>query len=93
MNYDELATAARKAINAINEFSNGGNETEALMSIKAQMKFIEESAKNNIDPITQLGERKFTYAILASRELASPDELVIKTLLNDVSELLDQDQK
>jgi hypothetical protein len=42
-----------------------------------------KSPSNELPPGT-----KFTYAILASRELASPDELALQALINRVTKIL-----
>ncbi|MCS6234260.1 hypothetical protein G3495_03785 [Shewanella baltica] len=58
-----------------------------VTSMLNQIDFIIQHAEKGNNPILQLkAGQTFTYSVLASRELSSPDELKIKELLDDVSE-------
>jgi hypothetical protein len=53
------------------------------------MVFIRDNAAAGKNPSKELTSgTKFTYAILASRELASPDELVLKDSIDEVTRIL-----
>ena len=53
------------------------------------MVFISDAAAAGKDPAAELPSgTKFTYAVLASRELASPDELLLQAKIDKVTHLL-----
>ena len=53
------------------------------------MIFIRDNAAAGKNPSKELAsDTTFTYSILSSRELASPDELVLKELIDDVTRVL-----
>ncbi len=90
MDYGLLAKCADAVIEEIILLVKDEGSTEALQSIKQQMLFIRDSALEGKTPSIELGaDKKFTYAILASRELASPKELLVKKSINKVSRILD----
>ena len=90
MNFIKLKESAIVAIKKIDEFGIKNGESDQLESIKQQMIFIRDNAINGKDPSLELGDdRKFTYAIIASREFASPEELDLKEYIDEVSSLLD----
>jgi|GEM_PF-2477184 len=88
MDYKALCTAAEKVIVAIDmqppQYASAG----VLASIKNQMVFIRDNAAIGKNPSKELTSgKKFTYGILSSREFASPDELVLKELIDAVSRI------
>ncbi len=90
MNYVELAERADTAIQKLQEFIDNNGSTDVLESIKEQMLFIKGKALTKKNPAYELeNNQKFTYAILASREFASPQELELKEYINKVSRILD----
>ncbi|MDF3013854.1 MAG: hypothetical protein K0Q78_2058 [Cellvibrio sp.] len=89
MDYKALSTAANKAIIAIDTQRPQYTSADILTSIKNQMVFIRDNAAAGKNPSKELTSgTKFTYAILASRELASPDELVLKDSIDEVTRIL-----
>jgi hypothetical protein len=91
MNFKKLVGAANDALSKIAAFEAKNGESPVHDSIKAQMKFIRDAALASKNPNMELEkDRQFTYAILASREFASPEELVVKLSLDVVSKLLDE---
>lgn len=90
MNYIDLAKTAREAIRAIDDFIEVNGSTSVLDSIRTQMIFVEKNAESGVDPVLALDGKEFTYSILASRELCSPDELEIKKRLDAVSLIFDR---
>ena len=55
-------------------------------TIESQLEFIEKHAVNEKNPVKMLSpDQKFTYGIISSRELASPDEMILKEKLNQVT--------
>ena len=90
MNLKKLADAANVALARISAFAAKNGSTAPLESIRNQMKFIRDAAVDGKNPNSQLAPGQlFTYAILASREFASPEELEVKAALDAVSALLD----
>ncbi|WP_217670790.1 hypothetical protein [Arsukibacterium indicum] len=50
------------------------------------MVFIRDNAAAGKNPSTELSSgTKFTYAVLASRELASPEQMVLQNLIDEVT--------
>ncbi|CAM3830809.1 hypothetical protein [Rheinheimera salexigens] len=89
MDYKLLYASANNVIKFINNNTLEYVSTEILTSIKSQMLFICDNAANGVNPSEVLPpETKFTYAIIASRELSSPSELVLKGLIDEVTKLL-----
>lgn len=89
MNYQALQLAAEQVIAVINRTPPQFISVDVLASIKRQMEFICKHAAAGNNPSAELPTGvKFTYAVLASRELTSPDELTLQTKINDVTRLL-----
>lgn len=89
MNYNTLMMAANKVITAIDTIPPKYASVNALASIKNQMLFIRDKAAAGKNPSTELATgTTFTYAILASRELTSPDEMALQVLIDKVSNIL-----
>lgn len=89
MDYKALSRAASNVINAIETNPPETVSTDALESIKSQMIFIRDNADNGKNPSAELmSGNKFTYAIIASRELTSPDELGLGDLISEVTRIL-----
>lgn len=89
MDYNALCNAAEKVIFAIDTQAPQYTSANVLASIKNQMVFIRDNAASGKNPSKELPpDTTFTYAILASRELASPDEMVLKDLIDEVSRIL-----
>ena len=89
MNYQALQLAAEQVITAINKTAPASISVDVLASIKRQMEFIYMHAAAGNNPSAELPTGvKFTYAALASRELATPDEMALQTKINEVTRLL-----
>lgn len=89
MNFNALQSAANDVIDAIYTASFETVTADVLTSIKNQMVFIRDAAAAGKNPAADLpAGTKFTYAVLASRELASPDELMLQTRIDKVTHLL-----
>ena len=89
MNYKALQLAAEQVIAAINKTAPASISVDVLASIKRQMEFICKHAAAGNNPSAELPTGvKFTYAVLASRELTSPDELTLQAKINEVTRLL-----
>ena len=89
MNCQALQLAAEQVITAINKIAPASICVDVLASIKRQMEFICKHAAAGNNPSAELPAGvKFTYAVLASRELTSPDELTLQDKINEVTRLL-----
>ncbi|MCD1597485.1 hypothetical protein [Rheinheimera aquimaris] len=89
MNYQALQLAAEQVIAAIDKTKPSCVSVDVLASIKRQMEFICKHAAAGDNPSAELPAGvKFTYAVLASRELTSPDELTLQAKINEVTRLL-----
>ena len=89
MDYQALQLAADKVITVIENTPLTHTSASVLTSIKNQMVFIRDNAAAGKNPSTELSSgAKFTYAVLASRELASPDEMVLQDLIDKVTRIL-----
>ena len=89
MNFKALQMAAENVIAAINTAPPKHVSADVLASIKNQMVFIRDNAAAGKNPSQELASgTKFTYAILASREFASPEELVLQDLIDKVTSIL-----
>ncbi|MEO3877120.1 hypothetical protein [Rheinheimera fenheensis] len=89
MNFNALKSAANDVIDAIYTDSFETVTADVLTSIKNQMVFIRDAAAAGKDPAAELPSgTKFTYAVLASRELASPDELLLQAKIDKVTRIL-----
>lgn len=84
----ELSEASSDVLMEINKLESVHGGTNALSTIKTQMEFIKKYAECGINPKSQLGDNTFTYAIIASREFASPAEMVIQEKLDNITILL-----
>jgi len=89
MNNYKLTKAAIFAKNKITSNSVLDKKTPIIISIIRQLSFIAQYSSQGVDPRTQLKNgQTFTYSVLASRELCSPEELKIKQLLDEVSQVM-----
>ncbi|KKO44710.1 hypothetical protein WG68_14285 [Arsukibacterium ikkense] len=89
MDYQALHIAANNVVYFINNQAPQHTSADVLASIKNQMIFIRDNAAECKNPSTELGAgTEFTYAILASRELASHDEVVLQKLIDKVTKIL-----
>lgn len=84
-----MQMAAENVIDAIDTAPPKHVSADALASIKNQMLFIRDHAASSKNPSAELPPNtKFTYAVLASRELVSPDELLLQAKIDKVTRLL-----
>lgn len=89
MDYKLLSDNANVVIKQLDFIINKYGSTQPLESIKQQMIFIRDNALQSKNPINELGKnRYFTYGVLASKELASPEELEIQKNIYRVSNIL-----
>lgn len=92
MDYEELYTAANNVILAIDNNLPEYASKNVLISIKNQMLFIRDHAAAGNNPAKELPLGKaFTYGILSSREFASPEEIILKGLIDEVSRITDDE--
>ncbi|MBV2130509.1 hypothetical protein KQY15_15550 [Rheinheimera sp. SM2107] len=86
MDYNSLKQAADKVIAAIDCNAPQHVSPDVLISTRNQMVFIRDNAAAGKNPSTELSSgTKFTYAVLASRELASPEQMVLQNLIDEVT--------
>jgi hypothetical protein len=84
--FESLAKSARDAIREVHQLSQKIGHNDWMDSIKSQLEFIEKHAINERNPVKMLSpDQEFTYGIISSRELASPDEMILKEKLNQVT--------
>ncbi|WP_369983876.1 hypothetical protein [Thalassolituus sp.] len=84
--FEILANSAREAINEMYALSKKVGHYSWMDSIKPQLEFIESHAADKRDPLKMLApDQEFTYGIVSSKELASPDEMMLKDKLNLVT--------
>lgn len=89
MDLKALQKAANMVIAAIDTAPPKHASVNVFTSIKNQMLFIRDNAAAGKNPATELPPNtKFTYAVLASRELTSPDELMLQAQIYKVTEIL-----
>ncbi len=88
MNYKDLFTASKTALYLLENLLKKEDTNQNLLSIKAQLQFINNHADNNINPISMLEGKSFSFGILSSREFASPEELFVKNYIDRVSHLI-----
>ncbi|SNY58967.1 hypothetical protein SAMN06297280_3530 [Arsukibacterium tuosuense] len=89
MDYKALQAAASDVIAFIDNNAPKHTSADVLTSIKNQMVFIRDNAAAGKNPSTELSSgAKFTYAVLASRELASPEEMALQDLIDKVTSIL-----
>lgn len=92
MDYEELYTAANNVIFAIDNNPPEYASKSVLISIKNQMLFIRDHAAVGNDSAKELPLGKaFNYGILSSREFASPEEMILKGLIDEVSRITDDE--
>ncbi len=88
MKLDPLLEASNNALDEIENLISKNGSNDALNSIKDQIEFIKKHAENGINPKSQLGDNKFTYPIISSREFANPDEMILQNKLDKVTVIL-----
>lgn len=88
MDLNQLAKAAADALAELDALISKQGANDALTSIQTQVDFIRKHADNGENPKAHLKGNKFTYAIIASRELASPDEMIVQEKLDKITILL-----
>lgn len=89
MGYQALNIAVAQVIVFIEDNPLPAASADVLAPIKNQMVFIRDAAAAGKDPEADLpAGTKFTYAVLASRELASPDELLLQAKIDKVTRIL-----
>lgn len=89
MDFKILFAAANDVVQAIDNQPPSYTSADVLASIRNQMIFIRDNAVLNKNPSSELPPNtKFTFAILASRELASPDELLLQAKIDKVTHIL-----
>ena len=91
MTLDNLKDASDEVLQEISAFVENNGKNNLLKSIEEQMKFISSAAKSGNNPKDKLPDgRQFTFGILSSRELSSPEELKIKKKIDVVTEQLNK---
>ncbi|MDO6762396.1 immunity protein Tsi6 family protein [Agarivorans sp. 1_MG-2023] len=86
MNIPMLTVSSSLALTEFSKKSIPSIEGAIYDSIIEQLKFILHEAKRGHNPRNNLPRGKiFTYGVLASRNFASPEELKLKALLDEVT--------
>ncbi|WP_411994583.1 immunity protein Tsi6 family protein [Agarivorans sp. DSG3-1] len=86
MNYSKLSASSGLALVEFSKKNISSIEEAIYDSILAQLTFLSDEAKQGRNPRTSLPKGKtFTYGVLASRNFASPEELKLKGLLDEVT--------
>lgn len=89
MNLKKLEILSKDAFKEISNFEKKHGQRAPITSIKNQMKFISESSGNGLNPLKELKNGKtFTFAIISSKELSSPEELALKRKIDLVAKEL-----
>ena len=89
MDYKKLTESACIALNEFAKQDVTSIDTVTYKSIIEQLKFISYEANSGRNPLLSLPKGKsFTYGIISSRNFASPEELLLKQLLGEVTSLL-----
>jgi len=89
MNLNSLVKVADSALKQIDLFIKEEGNSHVLNSIKEQILFIKEKALQGKNPVKELENGKmFTYAILASKEFASPREEELHETIYEVTRAL-----
>jgi DNA-binding ferritin-like protein (Dps family) len=84
--FDNLAKSARDAMKEVHQLSKKIGHNDWMDTIESQLEFIEKHAINEKNPVKMLSpDQEFTYGIISSRQLASPDEMRLKEKLNQVT--------
>jgi DNA-binding ferritin-like protein (Dps family) len=84
--FDNLAKSARDAMKEVHQLSKKIGHNDWMDTIESQLEFIEKHAINEKNPVKMLSpDQEFTYGIISSRQLASPDEIRLKEKLNQVT--------
>ena len=70
----------------VHQLSKKIGHNDWMDTIESQLEFIEKHAINEKNPVKMLSpDQEFTYGIISSRQLASPDEIRLKEKLNQVT--------
>ena len=70
----------------VHQLSKKIGHNDWMDTIESQLEFIEKHAINEKNPVKMLSpDQEFTYGIISSRQLASPDEMRLKEKLNQVT--------
>ncbi|MFT6539154.1 MAG: DNA-binding ferritin-like protein (Dps family) [Thalassolituus sp.] len=84
--FDNLAKSTRDAMKEVHQLSKKIGHNDWMDTIESQLEFIEKHAINEKNPVKMLSpDQEFTYGIISSRQLASPDEMRLKEKLNQVT--------
>lgn len=89
MDYKAFFTAANNVVQTLDSQPTCHASADVLASIRNQMIFIRDNAALSKNPSTALPlNTKFTYAVSAARELASPDEFTLQVQIDKVAGIL-----
>ena len=86
--HQALHISAQSAVDELKNYLRVKESFPWVLSALKQLEFIILRARNGIDPAEKLEGRPFSFGIIASRNLASPDELILQDKLYQVSQLL-----
>jgi hypothetical protein len=87
--YGALVSSTIEALEELGNFETHGSYYPWAESIRNQIKFIRTRAEDKKNPIKELGDGEvFNYSIISSRNLTSPEEMVLKSKLDRVTENL-----
>jgi len=84
-----LENAAKDALLELNKLIKNYGTSNILESIQNQLQFIQQKAEEGKSPVDELEDgKKFTFGILASREFASPEELLVQEKIDSLTKIL-----
>ena len=87
--YGALVSSTIEALEELENFEIHGSSYPWAESIRNQIEFIKTHAENNKNPVKELSDGEaFNYSIISSRNLTSPEEMVLKSKLDCVTENL-----
>ncbi len=87
MNIAALNKKSKMALDKFNNQSVVDVNDPSIKSIIKQLEFMVDCTSNGVAPKDALAEgQKLTFLILASRRLASPEELKLMSLIDDIAE-------
>lgn len=87
--YWALVSSTIEALEELEKFEIYGSAYPWAESIRNQIEFIKIHAENKKNPVKELGDGEaFNYGIVSSRNLTSPEEMVLKSKLDCVTENL-----
>lgn len=89
MKYGALVSSTIEALEELEYFEIHGSSYPWAESIRNQIEFIKTRAEDRKNPVKELSDGKaFNYSIISSKNLTSPEDMVLKSKLDRVTENL-----